>query len=481
MAWETMCGKNSSHTLAYSIVGLQEANLAYHYPIIYWNCANLISDSGGETGTVNYGKIAAAVSNFQLKGINVSLPDINRAEFSFSPDVERNEIVFGLKPIQGIGASVSKAIISNRPYTSMQNFLDKMSEYKTQAKENKFGDTAMIMLIKAGCFDELEGKNRVDIMKDFIKSISNPVQKLTFSNIEDLNEIGVLTPDQKKFELRLYRFKEYLFSKKFFAYQEGKSASTAFYRLDRKYAEPYFYENFENDLIEGKDYKYDDEGYIVVKRGSIERVIAKLTKSFKESVLNNNKYIEALNNYRFEKKWEEKVPGSVPKWEMDSLCYYYTDHELKGVNKNIYNITNFFELAEDPEISYTYYYRDQEKARYTLFKIMGTVIQKNKDHHTVSLLTLDGVVEVKFYKGQFSFYDKQIVELREDGSKEVKEKSWFQRGNKLVVTGFRRGENFIPRKYKDSIYNHSLQLIKEVNSDGTLVLQSERWGTNVDE
>ena len=39
--------KNKSHTLAYSLIALQEMNLAYKYPIIFWNTACLISDSGG--------------------------------------------------------------------------------------------------------------------------------------------------------------------------------------------------------------------------------------------------------------------------------------------------------------------------------------------------------------------------------------------------------------------------------------------------
>lgn len=39
--------KNASHTLAYSLIALQEMNLAYKYPIIFWNCACLINDSGG--------------------------------------------------------------------------------------------------------------------------------------------------------------------------------------------------------------------------------------------------------------------------------------------------------------------------------------------------------------------------------------------------------------------------------------------------
>lgn len=40
-------GFNKSHTLAYSLIALQEMNLAFKYPIIFWNCACLISDSGG--------------------------------------------------------------------------------------------------------------------------------------------------------------------------------------------------------------------------------------------------------------------------------------------------------------------------------------------------------------------------------------------------------------------------------------------------
>ena len=47
LAQETKCGKNQSHTLAYSLIGLQEMNLAFKFPIMFWNCACLISDAGG--------------------------------------------------------------------------------------------------------------------------------------------------------------------------------------------------------------------------------------------------------------------------------------------------------------------------------------------------------------------------------------------------------------------------------------------------
>ena len=42
-------GFNAAHTFSYSMVALQEMNLAYKYPIIFWNTANLIVDSGGTT------------------------------------------------------------------------------------------------------------------------------------------------------------------------------------------------------------------------------------------------------------------------------------------------------------------------------------------------------------------------------------------------------------------------------------------------
>lgn len=472
---------NASHTLSYSIVGLQEANLAYKYPIVYWNCANLISDSGGEDGNTNYGKIASAIGNMQKAGIKVVLPDINRVRFSFHPDAEKNEIVFGLKGIQGVGTNIANAIISKQTYTSMWDFYSKMQEYKSEAEENKFGDTAMICLIKAGCFDEVENRPRQDIMRDFIKSISNPVKKLQMSNIEDLAKLGLLTPEQKSYELRLYRFKNYVCNKKNFAYQKGKSGSTAYYKLDRKFAEPFFYEHFETNMEEGKDYEYTEDGYIAVKRGSLEREFEKLVSDFKKKVLTNQEILDKVNEARFNEVWEEKASGTVSKWEMDSLSYYYHEHELAHVDRDRYVIESFDNMSSDSEVADHYFYRGQQKPRFKLYRICGTVIDKDKNHHTVTLLTPDGVVTVKFYKGQFGFYDRQISEVGEDGTKTVLEKSWFSRGTKLLITGYRRDEQFIPKKYSDSIFKHSVQLIKDIDEEGILSLQSERIGQEKEE
>lgn len=60
------------HTIAYTIIALQELNLFNHYPSIYWNCGCLIVNSGDETGTsTDYSKMAVALGNTIKHGIKV--------------------------------------------------------------------------------------------------------------------------------------------------------------------------------------------------------------------------------------------------------------------------------------------------------------------------------------------------------------------------------------------------------------------------
>ena len=73
---------NRSHSLAYSLVALQEMNLAYKFPLIYWNTACLITDTGGNEdieGSNDYGKLADGINKMRDEGIDVALPDINES------------------------------------------------------------------------------------------------------------------------------------------------------------------------------------------------------------------------------------------------------------------------------------------------------------------------------------------------------------------------------------------------------------------
>ena len=115
-----------------------------------------------------------------------------------------------------------------------------------------------------------------------------------------------------------------------------------------------------------------------------------------------------------------------------------------------------------------------------LYKICGTCIAKDKNKSTVTLLTPDGVVTVKFRKEYFSMFDKQISERQEDGTKKVIEKSWYNRGSMLVIQGFRSGDNFIPKKYASS-GGHQLYKIDAIGKNGDLILRNARYQGDIDD
>ena len=77
-------------------------------------------------------------------------------------------------------------------------------------------------------------------------------------------------------------------------------------------------------------------------------------------------------------------------------------------------------------------------------------------------------------------FDKQISERQADGTKKVVEKSWFNRGNMIVVTGIRSGDDFISKKYA-STGGHQLYKIDEVLPNGDLVLKDSRYQGGIEE
>ena len=404
----------------------------------------------------------------EATGIKVDRPNINMANFGFTPDAKNNRIIFGLKAISGVGDNEARMIVANQPYTSFDDFTNRCP----------VGVTTTINLIKAGCFNELEHSTPTEVLKYYINKISKPLIKLSLSQITTLNDLGLLTQEQKQYELRLYHFREYIFKKKFLVRQDGKSANTQWYRLEKNHAEPFFYEFFETNMAEGKDYEYSNEGEILVKRGSIDREYKRMMKNFEQNVLSNIDMIAAVNNVRFNELWNEKASGTEAKWYMSTLSYYPEEHELSHVNMDEYSISSFKDLPEEPEVVEYRMYRGKEVPRFKLSRICGTVLDKDKNKNTITLLTPDsGVVMCKLPRGQFSFYDKRISELDQNtGKKTVLENSWLNRTNLLILTGIRRGDRFITKKYKDSVFKHTLTLITDVKEDGTMSMQYERIG-----
>lgn len=465
------------HLAAYSTIAVQEMNLAYHYPIIYWNTACLIVNAGAdddseENKSTQYGKIAAAIANMQKRGINISLPLINSAKFGFVPDEANNRIIYALKAMNNIGDDLAHAIVENQPYASFEDFCERMVDTKIVQKSK------MVTLIKAGCFTELDNPDRTVTMRKFIQRIVKPLEKLTMVQLPMLVEHGIV-PEDLRILVRVKNFKDYVTHESFFVRNvidkdkkkiPKKGYHDRIFVLDEVSME-FFNEHFSQNSVVG----IQDEFYLISEK--------KFLKEWEEKIQPLKEWfptaLEEYNNKLVEKEYENLASGSIPKWEMDALNYYYTEHELAHLDNEKYGVVDFFQLPEEPE-PYEYYVRYiQGEKKYIpknkIVRLAGTVLDNDNNRHMITLLTTTGVVGVKFSKGQYVYYNRQIkVPIEGSDKSKIAEYSWFKRGNKLIVCGYRSGDTFRAYRYKDTIYQHCAMKIEEVRDDGSVYLISGR-------
>ena len=453
-----------NHSLPYSFVGIQSIYFVMSFNPIYWNTACLIVNSGATDeeagGATDYGKIAKAIGDVRAAGINVSLVDINKSNFGFLPDIENNCILFGLKGMLNVGDDVIATIIENRPYQSPKDFYYKV----------KPGKQAMISLIKGGAFDEME--DRKFTMAWYLWETCDKKKRITLQNMASLIKYGLLPETTKEQILarRVYEFNRYLK-----AITKADSCSYKdMYTLDTRAI------SFLNE-IDCDDLLITDNLAWFVRIKEWDKVYQKYMDVFRDWIAQNkDKILNDLNSIIFLEDWNKYAQGNISAWEMEVLCFYYHDHELKSINPSRYGFADFFALSEDPVVERSFTKGGKEVKIFKLDKICGTCIAKNKTKSTVTLLTTTGVVNVKFRKEYFSLFDKQISVRGDDGVKHVVEKSWFNRGNMIVVTGMRSGDDFISKKYA-STGGHQLYRIEKINDDGTLILKDSRYQGGIEE
>ena len=463
------------HSLAYSFIGIQTIFLAINWNPIFWNTACLIVNSESletekdddeddsqekdKNKSTDYGKLAKAIGDITSRGIKVSLIDINKSGFSFEPDEENNEILFGLKGINKIGDPVIEQIIKGRPYVSIQDFLNRCPLNKTQ----------VISLIKAGAFDKLDGdwassicqaNPRYAIMAYYLSIASEPKKKLNLQNFNGLLKSGLI-PDSLKEQKQAYAFNKFL--------RENKKFEN-YYILDDSCSNFYF-DHYDPEAVEVI------RGVTCITQKKWDKIYQAKMNIARDWLKENQE--EILNQYNtllFKEAWEKYATDNVSAWEMESLCFYYHEHELSHINNFKYGIVDFFSLSPDSEIDYFMKRGGRDIPIYKLSKIAGTIISKNNTKSSIVLLTTSGVVTVKFTKEYYAMFNRQISEIQDDGTKKVLEKGWFSRGVKVLVTGYRREDTFVAKTYKNTA-THQLYRISEVNGN-EITLEHERVGIN---
>lgn len=442
------------HALAYSFVGMQTLYLATHFNPVYWNTAYLIVNSGAideeEGEQSDYTKIAKAIGEIRNAGIKVSLVDINNSDFGFKPDVKNNQILFGLKGLSNVNNELIKTIVDNRPYVSLVDFYNRVHPNKQ----------AMISLIKGGGFDQFS--SRMEAMIQYIWITCDKKKRITLQNLPGLMRYDLI-PYEEKFVMpkRVYEFNRYLKAECKDPYNVAK------YKLDER-AITFLVEIDCEDLLETDNLAW----YIDIK--AWDKIYQSYMDVFRNWISENKETIlDNLNTTIFMEDWKKYASGNISSWEMESLCFYYHDHELANINNSKYGFVDFFSLPEEPQVDKVFKKGASLIPIYKLHKICGTCIAKNKVKSTVYLLTTTGVVAVKFRQEYFALFDKQTFQRNADGTKRVVEKSWFNRGNMIVVQGIRRGDEFVTKKYASS-GGHQLYHIDEIINGTDLILRSER-------
>ena len=466
------------HALAYSFIGYQTAYIATNWNPIYWNTACLIVNSGSleedeneyledddgdiigvqkKESSTDYAKVAKAIGEIIASGIKVSLVDINKSSYGFEPDVQNNQILFGMKALNGVGAPVIDKIIANRPYYSFKDFMQKCPLTKT----------AMISLIKAGAFDELNARAaaelgipaRIFTMIQYLMVACEPKTKLNLQNVNGLIERN-LFPQELDFEKKIFKFNKFC----------KKDKVEDYYRIST-----IMYEFLEREAPDLLDIVQFSNGQYFIKQTVWDRIYKSKMDKVRTYLQNHQEeMLQAYNQQLFMELWNKYATGSISAWEMEALCFYYNEHELAHINTEKYGISDFNYLPLEPTVAYFFKRNGKQIPIYNLTRIAGTVISKNDSRHSISLLTTTGVVNVKFTKEFYALYGRQISEPQPDGTKKIREKGWFVRGTKLMVTGHRSDDTFRAKRYANTP-GHTLYKITNIVGPN-IEITSKRYG-----
>lgn len=504
--WLFLTSFSINHTIPYSIIGVQEAHLATHYNPLYWACACLCcnagntvqdvdfdedeeSDAGSDETPQNgseelteasekkkraaphYGKIAKAISDAQLGGVEIGLPDINEAVEDFIPDVKNNRIIYSLRVVNSVSDSLYDEILAKRPFKSLDDFVDRIETATT---------SQIIGLIKAGCFDALEGKGRKAILKAYIKRVAeeeNPVKdKLTAAHIKKAIQTKMPLP-QFRNEVWMFNFKKWIDEN-----QLDKNVKTRYLLTDSDSIE--YFEKYAKPLLsQNKDeYAYLPGGYIAVKKTSFEKAFNQYVAPLKDYFASDEgrvAFAEHMRNLYMAEILEDECSGTIPQWEMEQMCFYHGKHELAPVHELSYGIVDFNSLPEVPEMETYFDSKGEKRQSPKTCALAGTIVYVENQRRVVWLLTTHGVVNVKFYSDLFNRYKSVLSKIDpKTGKKTVLDRPWLKRGEKILVYGYRREDAFVVRSSRFGNYRRTICRILGVDSAGTMDLQFSREEEN---
>ena len=170
-------GFNRSHSVAYALLSYQTAWFKANYPS-HFMASVLTSDLD------NTDKVIGLLDDCKQIGLKVTAPNINDGIYEFRVN-KKNEIVYGLGAIKGVGSAAINALTDYRAQIGgLENLIDVITCLVKQGKMNK---KLIESLCYAGALD-VWGKSRESIIAsiDLATKFVNQVEKKSSSGQGDL-------------------------------------------------------------------------------------------------------------------------------------------------------------------------------------------------------------------------------------------------------------------------------------------------------
>lgn len=306
---------NRGHSVSYGLLSYLTAYLKYHYPVAFMTaCLNADSD--------DVSRIGILINECYKLEINILPPKINKSRRDFTAMIKEDEILFGLQAIKGLGDSVVSKILENRPYTDINDFIDRSGCSKSH----------IVQLIKAGAFGTEHKRGMLLKYFDMIvpKKEYKNVKTIPSPKEDTLKRWGIdsskfTDPDKKKNNamiLELYNQKR----KKQFDQEQAEKVRKEKQFYCEKYLQDEYLWEFEtlsmfltnNPLKEVKDYITD---WNDVEQGS-EGVLLAVVVDLKRKKDKNNNVFAYIDLYT--------VNGIIESVAWSSIFKEYNDLLQKG-------------------------------------------------------------------------------------------------------------------------------------------------------
>ena len=167
---------NKSHAVAYSFISMLTTWLKLYYPVEFYSA--FLSMQATED-------LLRYIPIIRKEGIDVKVPNVNISNTDFTPD--GSNILFGFGSIKGVGESSIPAIIENRPYSSLEDALNKIGK---KSFNKRVGEA----LIMAGAFDTYKN-NRNELLNEFHEIRKD--KKEDILDVNDYNEEVIMDYEMK--------------------------------------------------------------------------------------------------------------------------------------------------------------------------------------------------------------------------------------------------------------------------------------------